>query len=73
LVITNRGSQTITGVNCFAGNGTNITLVATPSLVAGGSNSGIWTRSTETSVICSGKCLTIGVTGECKLGQSCWK
>lgn len=73
VMITNRGSQTISSVNCFSGNGTNITLVATASLTAGSSNSGIWTRGTETSVICSGKCLSTGVTGECKSGQSCWK
>ena len=73
VIIVNRGAQTITSVNCFAGNGTNITSVATPSLVSGGISAGNWTIGTNTSIICSGKCLTIGVTGECKSGQTCWK
>ena len=73
ILITNRGSQTISNVNCFAGNGTNITLVAGVSLTSGAGNSTIWTRGTQTSVLCTGTCLNIGVTGQCKTGQTCWK
>ena len=73
IIITNRGSETITGINCFASNGTNITTIATVTLGSGASNSGSWGRGTSNSVICAGNCLNIGVTGECKSGQTCWK
>jgi len=73
VIITNGGAQTITNVFCYTGTGTNVTNVATPSLVPGGISAGNWTIGTNTSIICSGKCLTIGVTGECKSGQTCWK
>jgi len=72
IIITNRGSQTINSINCFAGNGTNITTIATASLTSGASASGTWALGTSTRIDCSGKCLTIGVTGSCKSGDSCW-
>ena len=73
VLITNRGSQTISNVNCFVGNGTNLTSVAVASLASGAGNIGNWTRGAQTSVLCTGSCLGIGVTGQCKSGQSCWK
>jgi len=73
ITLTNRGSQTISVIQCFAGDGSNITGVATASLAAGASTAGTWTRGTNTSVVCSGQCLNIGVTGDCESGESCWK
>ena len=73
VLITTRGSETLSNVNCFVGNGTNVTSVAVTSLGSGAINSGTWSRETETSILCTGSCLNIGISGECKSGQSCWK
>jgi len=72
VLVTNPGSEDITNLNCFVGNGTNITTVATATLSPGTVASGSWTRSTQTVVTCTAKCRNTGVSGECKSGQSCW-
>ena len=79
-VIANRGSQTITGIVCYSGNGSSWGL---GSLSPGASNAtqgwningtgGSYAAGFGTVMSCSGKCLTIGVTGSCKSGDSCWK
>jgi len=73
VIITIRGSQTISNVRCRDSSGNNITTVGIVSLAPGASNAGAWTRSSNASYICTGSCLNIGVTGECKSGQTCWK
>ena len=32
-----------------------------------------YTSEYGASVLCTGSCLSIGVTGECKSGQACWR
>lgn len=71
VLITNTGLQTITSITCYASNGTS--LGGLGSLAPGATNSITWSRGTQTSVICTGSCLNIGITGECKSGQGCWK
>lgn len=73
VMITNRGSQNILSIQCRDSSGNNITSVYNVTLSPGASSAGAWTRSSNTSYICSGTCLNIGVTGECKSGQMCWK
>jgi len=75
IVITNRGAQTIDTVQCYTGGGNTIPEDAGGfgDLSSGEANSTTWTRGTNTSIICTGSCLNIGVTGECKSGQGCWK
>ena len=82
IIIANRGSQTITSISCFAGNGSYIG--PSGSLSPGSSNSSVGWHANQscwncpyasgfgTVVSCSGKCLTVGVTGSCKRGESCW-
>jgi len=80
IIVANRGSQTINTVVCTSGNGSSWGL---GSLSSGGMNAtigwnatgagGIYAAGFGTIISCSGKCLTIGVTGSCKSGDSCWK
>ena len=73
IIITNRGSQSIDSIQCFASNGTEMTSVlGSTTLNPGASTAGGWVRGTNTRLDCSGRCLTIGVTGSCKSGESCW-
>jgi len=72
ILITNPGPETISNPVCYSTNGTLIDTLGT-TLAVGTINSTTWVRGNSTSVICSGTCLNIGVTGECKQGQSCWK
>ena len=73
VLVTNGGAQTITNIFCYTGTGKNVTNVSTSNLAPGGILAGTWIVDTNTSILCAGKCLTIGVTGECKSGQTCWK
>ena len=88
VIITNRGSQTIEGVKCFAANGTIVGVLngtVTEDALSVGSmlSSEFWNSSFDAtttydsgygaSVLCTGSCLNIGVTGECKSDQSCWR
>ena len=84
ITVVNRGSQTITSVKCYAANGSDISRGGLGDLGSGGSNITTWTTNVTTSatgtyvaafgtiVTCSGKCLSVGVTGQCKSGESCW-
>lgn len=72
FMIMNPGAQAINDISCYSGNGTLITS-DTIGLSAGGINSTFWTRNDSSSIICGGTCLNIGVSGECKTGQTCWK
>jgi flagellin-like protein len=72
VIITARGSQNISNPVCYWGNGTLIDYFGS-SLSPGSSNSSSKARGDQTSVVCSGSCLNIGVTGECNSEQSCWK
>lgn len=72
VLITNRGSQNITNPTCYWGNGTLIDNFGT-ALVPGAINSSAKDRGNQSSVICTGSCLNIGVSGECEAGQFCWK
>ena len=74
VIITNRGSQDIVNPMCFSGDGKNITTLSPNTTLSPGESSSVsWERGSNTSVICTGSCLNIGVSGECNLEQSCWK
>ncbi len=72
VMITNRGSQNITSPTCYWGNGTLIDNFGN-ALVPGAINSSVKNRGNQSTVICTGSCLNIGVSGECRVGQFCWK
>jgi len=72
LIVTNPGSESLSNLNCFDSSGNNITTIATASLASGATASGAWTRSANTSYVCTARCRNTGVSGECKSGQSCW-
>jgi len=82
IIINNPGSESLSNLNCYAGNGSNISCGGIGTLAAGASNSTFWCNSTGhlgtyatgfgTKVTCSAKCRSIGVSGECESGQSCW-
>ena len=69
VVITNRGSQYINNSVCYWGNGTLIDYFGT-SLAPGAINISSKDRGTQTSVLCTGSCLNMGVTGECESDQT---
>jgi hypothetical protein len=77
-MLQNAGPQTITSIQCFSGNGSSwrVGNLAPGELNAtkwnSTGNGGSYDTGFGTVLTCSGKCLTIGVTGECKSGQSCW-
>lgn len=77
-LLQNAGSQTITAIQCFSGNGSSWRV---GNLAPGEMNATKWSSEGTngsysigfgTVITCSGKCLAIGVSGECKSGQSCW-
>jgi len=86
IVINNPGTESLSQVNCYAGNGSNISCGGIGTLAGGASNRTYWCNSTGgipptgssyaagfgTNVICTAKCRSIGVSTECKSGQSCW-
>ena len=71
IIITNPGSEEITSLSCYTSDGSSLTPGST-TLSAGGSTSVSWSRGSNTSVVCTGKCRNIGVSGECKSGYACW-
>ena len=75
VLITNRGSEIINSTSCYTGGGETIPEDGGGfgTLTPGASNSTSWTRGANTSILCTGSCLNMGVTGECESGQSCWK
>lgn len=71
ILVTNRGSENITNLVCFASNGTQ--LMNTSTLIPGNTTAAIWNRSSGvTGVLCTGKCRTIGISGECQIDEICW-
>jgi hypothetical protein len=73
ILLNNLGNQMITNINCWSDLGVNVSTSGGMTLNPGASSSIVWGRGTNVSVTCTGKCLTIGVTGECESGQTCWK
>jgi flagellin-like protein len=88
IILSNPGSEAITNLRCFAGNGSALWSevqggFVLSSLAPGNLTSFYWSNSTGskeiynsdfgTRVVCSGSCRNIGVTGECNSGQFCWK
>jgi len=71
ILITNPGSKPLIDITCYTSDGT--TLKHFENLYPGEISSMNWTMGANTSVVCRGKCLLIGVSGECKSGQSCWQ
>jgi hypothetical protein len=71
----NTGTQTISSIRVYAGDGGEIATVnLTASLASGAAGSAFWTKDTNTSVKATGLCLaSIPVEGECKSGQACWQ
>ncbi len=72
ILVTNPGSESIVGGACYSNNGNSLGSLTTP-LTAGSTSSISWTRGDNTSVICTGTCRNIGISGECKSTYSCWK
>ncbi|MEM5829793.1 MAG: archaellin/type IV pilin N-terminal domain-containing protein [Candidatus Aenigmatarchaeota archaeon] len=72
VFIMNPGSENISGIVCMAGNGTSLGGVDIDPLVPGNITSKTWTRGNNNAVVCSGRCRSIGVSGECRTGQTCW-
>jgi flagellin-like protein len=72
IIITNPGSENITNITCFAGDGTVLSSPSTLLLTPGNVSRIIWAKAYNTSVVCSGVCRSIGVTGECRSDQNCW-
>ena len=79
ILITNRGSQSISSIRCYSANASSWGL---GTIAPGEMNTTKWNSSGTagtyatgfgTSITCTGNCLNIGVTGECKSGQTCWK
>jgi len=74
VIVTNPGTENMNNLLCYSSSGKsiydlgNITNPLTPGLTSSVS----WGKDTNTSVICTGTCRGIGVTGECKSTQSCW-
>lgn len=73
VIITAKGSQSMYDISCYTDIGGNVTNITSVDLAPGASFAAIWERGDAGSVICTGTCLNIGKTGECKSGQSCWK
>jgi flagellin-like protein len=73
IIITNPGSENIANITCFAGDGTVLPSPSVSLLVPGNVTTILWKKEGNTSVVCSGVCRSIGVTGECRSGQICWK
>ena len=71
FVIVNRGDQNVTNINCFTSDGTSVSPTIN-YLDPGMSKAVLITRAANTSVFCSGRCLSVGVTGECRNTQGCW-
>lgn len=70
IFITNPGSENITDIICMSGDGKSFGPIG--DLTPGNITSVEWHMGANTSVVCSGKCRSIGVTGECRKGQTCW-
>jgi len=79
ILITNRGSQSISSITCFSGNGSSWGL---GSISPGEMNTTKWNSTGSggsyesgfgTSLTCSGVCLGVGVTCVCVSGQRCWE
>jgi len=75
----NPSSQTIQNVICYSANGTDWQLgtISPGSMNVSSWNNnqtrdGSYSTAHGSSIQCSGRCLTIGVSGECRSGQSCW-
>ena len=80
ILISVRGSETISSITCAAGGNTSVWGMG--NLSPGGINSTRWQNNQTqgsyetgfgTNIICTGICLNIGISGECKSGQSCWR
>ena len=72
VVIRNSGLQTITDISCTLDNEETFSVVD-GDLISGGMASADSIRGDSTSITCTGKCITIEVSGDCEEGQSCWK
>jgi len=77
--IVNPSTQLIKNVICYSSNGTDWQLgdISSASINASSwhntqSQDGEYSTVHGSSIQCSGLCLTIGVSGECRSGQSCW-
>jgi len=72
IIVRNPGSENIYNITCFTSDGTTLPSPTISTLVPGNVTPIIWTRGGNKSVVCSGLCRSIGVTGECRSDQSCW-
>ena len=74
VILTNPGTENMDNIFCYSSSGKSIFDINNISnpLTPGSTSSVSWTRDTNTSVICTGTCRNIGITGECKSTQSCW-
>jgi len=72
VVVRNSGLQTITDISCAPDNGETFSVVD-GGFISGDMASADFIRGDSASITCTGKCLTVEVSGDCEEGQSCWK
>jgi flagellin-like protein len=70
VFLLNSGTVELTNVTCVTQDGISIGTIT--SMPPGNMSSLTWNSTGNTSVICSGICLGIGVASQCSVGDSCW-
>jgi flagellin-like protein len=70
VFLLNSGTVELTNVTCVTQDGKSIGTIT--SMPPGNMSSLTWNSTGNTSVICSGICLGIGVASQCSVGDSCW-
>jgi len=70
IFLMNSGSEELTNVTCLTQDGKLIGIVGT--MPPGNMTSLPFVVPGNTSVICSGVCLGVGVASQCSKGDSCW-
>jgi hypothetical protein len=70
IFLMNSGLEELTNVTCITQDGNPIGSVGT--MPPGNMTSLSWNSTGNTSVICSGICLGVGVASQCSKGDSCW-
>jgi len=71
LIMNPSSTETITDIICTADN--EETFSVDDEIIAGGIASAAFSRGDSTSIRCTGKCITIEVSGDCEEGQNCWE
>jgi flagellin-like protein len=70
VFLMNSGSQELTNITCLTQDGK---LIGTVERMPPGNMTSLSFNATgNTSVVCSGVCLGVGVASQCSQGDSCW-